>query len=519
MRSLASWELSYRSYLVEKGKWKPSVSTRLNKSQQVRSYDGQSNHIIVLRQIYKVIQEAYDERSEYEKDIWDLRKLGVFVNLSSSSYKLNFTKIALPWLRQVTKQFIRYSLSTICAGECQNRIANLKTFSNFLIKYHPSAQPADINRQMVVEYLSYLVSNDLSANTRLRYISQLRTFLEMCVTEGWADIPDKRLIYSEDFPQHTRAQPRFIPEDVLIQLNQNLDDLPPSIKRMVLILQEGGMRIGELCRMPINCLMQDVHGDWFLRYYQYKMKKEHSIPISREVAAVIQEQQQAVREECNKEFPYLFPSLRHWKKGRPIKQKVFADTLNRLAYDKDIRDANGCLWHFQSHQFRHTVGTRMINNGVPQHIIQRYLGHESPEMTARYAHIHDQTLKEEFTKFKGKVVDVMGKVVEPEIGTNSSPDLQWMKKSILAQALPNGSCALPIVAGPCPHANACLTCTHFRTTSEFLGEHKKQLEQTNQIIGTALGNNWVRQVEMNEKVKENLERIITSLEGNQDDEA
>jgi integrase len=33
----------------------------------------------------------------------------------------------------------------------------------------------------------------------------------------------------------------------------------------------------------------------------------------------------------------------------------------------------------------------MINNGVPQHIVQRYLGHESPQMTAVYAHIHDST--------------------------------------------------------------------------------------------------------------------------------
>lgn len=40
-----------------------------------------------------------------------------------------------------------------------------------------------------------------------------------------------------------------------------------------------------------------------------------------------------------------------------------------------------CRGRFQTHQFRHTVGTRMINLSVPVHIIQRYLGHDSPEMT------------------------------------------------------------------------------------------------------------------------------------------
>jgi integrase len=40
----------------------------------------------------------------------------------------------------------------------------------------------------------------------------------------------------------------------------------------------------------------------------------------------------------------------------------------------------GRVW-FEAHQFRHTVGTSLINNGVPQHLVQRFLGHESREMT------------------------------------------------------------------------------------------------------------------------------------------
>ncbi|NEU75465.1 tyrosine-type recombinase/integrase [Hassallia byssoidea VB512170] len=56
----------------------------------------------------------------------------------------------------------------------------------------------------------------------------------------------------------------------------------------------------------------------------------------------------------------------------------------------------------------------MINNGVPQHIVQRYLGHESPTMTATYAYIFDKTLKNEFIKFKDKIVDVTGKTISQD---------------------------------------------------------------------------------------------------------
>lgn len=58
---------------------------------------------------------------------------------------------------------------------------------------------------------------------------------------------------------------------------------------------------------------------------------------------------------------------------------------------------------------------------------------------------------------------------------------------------------------------------HFRTTAEFLGDHKEQLEQTKVIIKKAEANGWQRQVQMNEEVQKNLESIISVLEGGSDE--
>jgi integrase-like protein len=187
--------------------------------------------------------------------------------------------------------------------------------------------------------------------------------------------------------------------------------------QMVLVLQECGMRISELLQLPLDCLTQDTRGTFYLQYLQDKMKREHMIPVSQEIARVVQEQQQVVRAADN-ETSFLFPS----SKGGVMKQQSFAQRLNRLAYDHQIRDANGKLFRFQSHQFRHTVGTRMINLGVPHHFIQRYLGHLGPEMTSRYAHIHDATMREKLSEYlQGTLVDVTGKVV-PEEGPLDTGD-------------------------------------------------------------------------------------------------
>lgn len=110
-----------------------------------------------------------------------------------------------------------------------------------------------------------------------------------------------------------------------------------------------------------------------------------------------------------------------------------------------------------------------------------------------------------------KVVNVKGKAVKVDPQQPRNADLQWFKKNVLAQALPNGTCALPILMGPCPHANACLTCTHFRTDARFLPAHEKELEQAEELLQVAQANGWTRQIETNERVRDNLVRIVTSL--------
>ncbi|CAI7726704.1 Tyrosine recombinase XerC [Bacillus altitudinis] len=264
-----------------------------------------------------------------------------------------------------------------------------------------------------------------------------------------------------------------------------------------------------MCTIKKGCLLEDKDGDYFLKYYNWKMKKEHIVPISKEVALLIKMQE----DQTSEIFPnsdYLFPR----KDGSPLKQATFREELNKLAFDQNIVDRSGNVFRFHAHAFRHTVGTRMINNGVPQHIVQKFLGHETPEMTSRYAHIFDETLKVEFTKFKEKLVTNHGDILE--LDSESEVDdvnLQWFKKNINAQVLPNGYCRLPVVAGSCPHANACLDCTHFCTSKQFLPQHEEQLKHTEELLAMAKNKQWQRQIETNSRIKDRLEQIIGGLRG------
>jgi hypothetical protein len=52
----------------------------------------------------------------------------------------------------------------------------------------------------------------------------------------------------------------------------------------------------------------------------------------------------------------------------------------------------------------------------------------------------------------------------------------------------------------------------------FIDVLKVQLLETENILEVAINNNWVMQIETNEIVKENLERIIAQLETQDDSE-
>ena len=504
--SFAEWRQLYRKYLEERGMYRPGSTDQMNRRQEPGVTPRDSPYVSLLRQAVILLTDAYDVRPVYAKDIWNLKQMGVATNLSQSNGKLSFLVIRQQWLRSALKSYLKYCLPLYSASTCRTRVQSLACFSNFLAEQYPQATAETVTRRLLLDYLNYLQKR-LSSATSKNHVLNLRNFLEMSHREGWLPFGPERLIHDEEVPRPAKPQPRYLPAAVLDQLNSHLGDLKPPWRRMILILQECGMRISELLQLPLDCLTQDARGVHYLRYMQGKVGRENAIPVSAEVATLVQQQQLAVRAGCvGSEF--LFPNT----KGGVLKQASFSHRINRLAYDRDIRGADGRLFRFQAHQFRHTVGTRMVNLGVPHHIIQRYLGHSGPEMTSRYAHIHDSTMKDKLSEYlKGSLVDVTGRTVAQD-GVNDSSDLQWFTRNIMAQALTNGFCLIPTVAGPCPHPNACLNCAHFRTDASFLEVHRAELRETEQIIGKAEANGWTRQAEMNARKRTSLVNIVSALE-------
>lgn len=439
---------------------------------------------------------------------------------------LDVGKIRQTWLRESFVRFLYYIASRSYKwATLRNYLNDITTFSDFLVTQYPQVTDfSELNRQLIIDYLLYLNERGNSPGVRKYKISSLRVFLSEGVSNEWFDVP-AHLIRSEDYPKRAKPLPRYIPEEVISQLLENLDQLPEVVARMVLVLLECGFRISEACQLPINCLQQDARGDWSIKYTNWKMNRETIKPISQELASVIQKQHKYIKEALGNNFQYLFCGSRRgrnekWAGGFVPEPKVLLINtllyyLKKLARDCVIKDSSGSIWNFQSHQFRHTAGTRMINMGVPQHIVQKFLDHDSPEMTMVYAHIHDETLRKEIDKYhESRVVNFQCETVELESTVlASNDDLEWFKKNVLAMALPHGYCGRPKLLGFCNlPTESCYDCPHWRTNKNFLPVLKDTLERTNSIINKARNCGWELQVAKNQPIKDNLDKVIESLE-------
>ena len=454
---------------------------------------------------------------EYASDHWVAARLGVPARRGYGD--VHFGGISQRWLREAAKRWFRFRLSTGYAFiSIRGGTAALGRFSIFLAERHPGARgPSGISRDLLVDYLSWMASTSWAISTRSNSLTHLKVFLDFARRHGTLQgLPSDAVIYEEEVSRPPDALPGFIPEFVMAQLEsaENLARIPsPTARHLVVVLMETGMRGGDACELAFNPIIEDSVGWPCLRFANSKVSLEQLIPLSAKAAETIRAQQAYVRSLWPGGSPWLFPGIMQNPEGsRPYAHSSISGQLGRWQAAIDVRDETGQAVRVHAHQFRHTVGTRMINSGVPQHVIQKLLGHASPRMTARYAQIHDQTVRDAFERYCRQRVNTAGDAVPYDPGALTA-DAEWVKHNLsrVRDSLPNGYCGRP-PQQDCPHPNACLTCPDFQTTPEFLDVHRTQSATNRKLIARADANGQFRLAENLRHVQASLDHIVPVLE-------
>ncbi|MDQ6782987.1 MAG: site-specific integrase [Actinomycetota bacterium] len=487
--------------LLDRGEddWRPLIGRPAPKDANPRAF------LVYARRKVADLADADGWEGEFGRNIWQLRRLGYEGNQT-----LDFTVVGQPWLRHLAMRWLRWRLGTGLNLETARRgLRSVTRFSAFCDTAGVTSL-GGINRALLERYLADLHAEWAGRQRHNDHIGQLASFLAAIRQHRWDDsLPAGALIFNDDYPKRSERAPRALGEAVMAQIERpdNLDRwVNPAFRLVTMILIRAGLRVNDALRLPRDCVVTDAGGAPYLRYVNHKMKREALVPIDEEIRALIGDQAARVAEA-----PWLFPRQTKNPDGRtPVASSTYRGALYRWLGDCNITDAHGRPVHLTPHQWRHTLGTRLINRDVPQEVVRRILDHDSPQMTAHYARLHDSTVRRHWEA--ARKVDITGETVtvDPD---GPLAEAAWAKQRLgqATQALPNGFCGLPVQQA-CPHANACLTCPMFLTTVEFLPRHREHRNQTVQLITAAEARGQGRLVEMNRQVLANLDRVIASLD-------
>ena len=483
----------------------------------------------VLNQFYKFIFNLYDERDEYDKDIWDVRKIMPDkINSHESVYLIKFENLSTDKYKQLAKKYIRNKLIRTSMRNCIGHLRDISDFCNYIFQKFNFDDLEALERKHVEEYLAEHYKNTASKNalkySRIVNIKNFLEYIDKADYEGSPLNPHHKLIFSEDIPLYSglkKPHEKYIQEDILEEIDANISTLPEPYIPIVILLRISGWRISDILNLKYNeCLVKQKDG----YYLQGDIKKTkvfgHKVPISIEMGEMIAQLIKDVKAKStakNNPDNFLFPIYNGHRIGKTILGNTINRALNKLCKDNDIYNKDGEIFSCTNHAFRHTKAVELINNGMNLIHVQKWLAHASPKMTLHYAKILDTTLRkswEEVTKnglFKLDETGVASKINTADVEDEDIVEWEWIKHNLDAVRMPLGYCMKPNKMECATQLNPCLTCRSLCTTPEFIPAFEQEVLQTREIINKGNVQKRTIWVEKNELLLGKLESVLSVL--------
>ena len=171
---------------------------------------------------------------------------------------------------------------------------------------------------------------------------------------------------------------------LLEAIDQDYDVQAANLMRLALFT---GMRRGELFKLQIN----DVDFErGFIRIRDPKGGPDQRVPLNEAV-------RQLLETHPRTDSPYIFPG-RYGGQRTDVKKAVNR-IKKRAGLPKDFRPLHG---------LRHVYASMLASSGkVDMYTLQKLLTHKSPQMTQRYAHLRDDTLR--------RAADLAGELIQEAV--------------------------------------------------------------------------------------------------------
>jgi integrase len=397
--------------------------------------------------------------------------------------------------------------------------SRLTDFGRFLAIVDPGlASLADLDRRRHIEpYLTWLLhapnskrDAEISVAERARRVLAVANLLTDITAWGWDEAPARQVTFRDDVPRLPRPLPRYLPHDVDRRLQDALREHPDNtLAAHALLLQRAcGLRIGELLDLELDCVHEVPGNGAWLKVPLGKFDTERMVPLDEETVTLIDaitEIRSPGRALPHPRYhrPAQFLFTHH---GRRLSQNAVRGELDRAA-------ATAGLGHLTSHQLRHTWATTLVNAGVSLQALMALLGHVSAEMSLRYGHLFDTTVRAEYdralTLAKQRLTTCPGATISVADLTGG---LDWKISPLIKTRLAGGFCLRATSQGPCAHANICENCPSFHTESANLATLTAQRGDTQTLADDATARGWDSEAERHRALLARLNILLTQAD-------
>jgi integrase len=415
--------------------------------------------------------------------------------------------------------FVAY-LDRLIATHARNTVTGTASRLNHFAAHLGAVDPhlaslAQLDRRRHIE--TYLTATAEAVNSRTGTpisISERRgrvlaiSCLLNNITEwGWAEAPERRLVFRSDIPKTPRALPRYLTPDLDRLVIGALESWPDRIHADALLLQRAtGLRIGELVDLEMDCVHEIPGQGAWLKVPLGKLNSERMVPLDEETVALVD------RIVANRSPGRALPHPRTGQPtdfllthhGRRVTPYTLREVMTRVAEDAGLP-------HTTPHQLRHTYATALVNAGVSLQSLMALLGHVSAEMSLRYGRLFDATVKAEYERALTAAKAHLGTLpTEPPGGRVSLPVLNgdWKDAPAVKARLAGGFCVRAQAQGPCAYANICEHCPNFRTDIGYLPVLAAQRADTETLARDAEARGWISEADRHRRLIERLDTHI-----------
>lgn len=415
-------------------------------------------------------------------------------------------------MHAILVRYLQHKSVTCRPATVSSLATRLAAFGAYLAGTDPDAIPATVDRCAHIE--PWLASLTTAANTKsggilsvpeqARRILAVANFLTEITEWGWPEAPTRRLMFPSDNPRLPQPLPRFLPPDADRRLTEALEASPHRLAADALLLQRAcGLRIGELLDLELDAVIDLPGSGSWLKVPLGKLDTERMVPIDAQILALI-DRITAARSPGR--------PIPHPRTGRPADFLFTAHGhrigANRLRKELDRAAKSAGIGHVTPHQLRHTYATALVNAGVSLQALMAILGHVSAEMSLRYGHLFDTTVRAEYERALELAKQTIGALPTPSEPTSSAGD-DWRTTATIKTALAGGYCLRAPAQGPCSYANICEHCPSFHTTTtSYLPVLTAQRDDAAALAADATTRGWDAETERHLRLINRLTILI-----------